>query len=100
MNVNWANHIEAASKIEPQQLINYLTKHNWIEKDFWPNRPEVKIYQKIVDGGLYQISIPMSRTLRDYNSAMLHAVIEIINSDESKRIQQLTAKLTMSNQKT
>lgn len=94
MNVNWANHIEAVSKIEPQQLIDYLEKHDWIEQHFFEirNRP-VKYYQKIVDGGLYQVTVPMSRELGDYNSAMLRAVVEISDSDETKRVQQITAKI-------
>jgi hypothetical protein len=95
MNVNWANHIEEIRKIEPQQLIDYLEKHEWIEQNFWVAHPRpVKIYQKIVEGGLYQVTVPMSRELVDYISAMLNAVIEIINSNETREIHKLTAKLT------
>lgn len=40
MNVNWANHIEDASKIEPQQLIAYLEKHGWINQQVeWTLNP-------------------------------------------------------------
>jgi hypothetical protein len=92
MNVNWANHT-GTFKIEPQQLIAYIEKHGWIYHNFWPNRPEVRIYQKIVDGGMYQITVPMTRELADYNSVMLKNVIEIINSNEGKEVKKLTAKI-------
>jgi len=94
MNVNWANHIEDASKIEPQQLIDYLVNHEWIRKDFFPNLSHIQVYQKIVEGALFQVTVPMNRELRDYNSAMLKAVIEISDSDEPKRIKQIISKLT------
>jgi hypothetical protein len=94
MNVNWANHIDDANKIEPQQLIDYLEKHEWIKQNYgWEFKRKVEIYQKIVDGGLYQIAVPMSRELSDYASAMLRAVVEIINSEEAKRVRQITQKL-------
>lgn len=96
MNVNWANHIEDASKIEPQALIDYLEKHKWINHSpYWASERRVKIYQKIIDGALFQVNVPMSRELSDYNSAMLNAVVEISNSDEAKRVRQITAKLTV-----
>jgi hypothetical protein len=92
-NINWANHIEAASKIEPEQLITYLSKHGWTQFQ-GITRPMVKIYQKIVLGGLYQVTVPMDRKLGDYNTAMLSAVVEITDSDEAKQVDQLIAKLT------
>jgi hypothetical protein len=100
MNVNWGNHIEDASKIEPKQIITYLQKHQWIKKDvLWPNKPDIEIYQKIVDGGLYQVNIPTSRRFSDYDSAMLRAVVEIINSQEADRVRQLTAKILKTGEK-
>jgi hypothetical protein len=98
MNVNWANHIDDASKIEPQQLIDYLVKHQWIKQDFLQNlNKPIEVYQKIVEGALFQITVPMSRELRDYNSAMLRAVVEINDSEEAKHVRQITAKITKMN---
>lgn len=94
MNVNWANHIEEAGKIEPEQMIAYLEKHGWIYHNFWPQRKDVKIYQKIIDAGaLFQVIIPLTRELSDYNSAMLKAVVEISDSEEAKRVRRITAKI-------
>lgn len=98
MNVNWANHIDDAGKIEPQQIIAYLEKHEWIDHtqsitSGWQIDRKIRIFQKIVDGGLYQVTVPMSRELADYNSAMLKAVVEIINSNEATEVRKLTAKI-------
>jgi len=99
VNFNWSNHIEDVGRIEPQILINYLKKHGWIDisseiMDNWQNKRKVQYYRKIVEGGLYQITVPMNRELIDYKAAMLRAVVEIINSEEAKRVRQITSKLT------
>ena len=98
MNVNWANHITDASKIEPQEIIDYLEKHQWYDHtdaltSGWRIDRKISIYQKIVDGALFQVTIPMSRELADYNSAMLHALVEIINSNEANELRKLYRKI-------
>ncbi len=101
MNVNWANHIEDTGKIESEALISFLEKYGWVDitpekrdtPEFWLNE-DYRFFRKIVDGGLYELKVPMKRTLNSYSMDMLKAVVEIINSQEADRVRRITAMLT------
>ena len=80
------NFLDMTEKINPLAVARYLSETNW--KQFSSKRNDIKIYQYITGNIFEQVTIPLDRTLRDYNLAMYSAV-EKIAFIENKSVEQI-----------
>lgn len=80
------NFLDMTEKLNPIAVAKYLTETNW--RVFPIKRTDIKVFQYI-DGDIFeQITIPLDKTLRDYNSAMYYA-IERVAFIEKKSVEQI-----------
>lgn len=77
--------------IEPTPLVKYLMDKGW--KIFPRKRQDIKVLQvRKADGSFFQVTIPLSRALSDYNEA-LSIALETVAEAENMDKRQLIAKL-------
>ena len=79
------------NRIEPTLLVQYLMNKGW--KIFPRKRQDIKVLQiKKADGSFFQVTIPLSRALSDYNEALsiaLETVAEVEDMDKKQLITKL-----------
>ena len=81
---------ELAGKIKHVVVAKYLHDLGWSEI---PSRREsVKIFQTECKNDFFQIDLPVSRDLRDYNAAM-YSAMEIIAQSNKKSVEQVILEL-------
>ena len=79
------------SLIEPTLLVQYLMSKGW--KIFPRKRQDIKVLQiRKSDGSFFQVTIPLSRALSDYDEA-LSIALETVAEAENMDKKQLIAKL-------
>ena len=74
------NYMDMTEKINPFQVVKYLTNTGWKLVPF--KRSGIKIFQYNGDA-FYQVSVPLQKDFRDYKSAM-YDVVENIAAVENK----------------
>ncbi len=79
------NYMDMTKKINPFQVVKYLTNTGWKLVPF--KRSGIKIFQYNGDA-FYQVSVPLQKDFRDYKSAM-YDVVENIAAVENKSIEQV-----------
>ncbi len=80
------NFFDMAEKLNPLAVSKYLGETGW--KAFPFKRTDIKVYQYKKDNNLYQINIPLEKSLADYKHAMYDAA-EKIAIVEGKSIEQV-----------
>lgn len=78
--------IELTEKINPLAFVKYLKKTRWLP--FHTKRSDIKVFQNERGLDFYQVTIPMEKSLGDYQQAMYKA-ISTVAEVESKPIEQL-----------
>ncbi|MCL2135007.1 MAG: hypothetical protein FWH37_05570 [Candidatus Bathyarchaeota archaeon] len=87
-----ANFHEMAGEINHVDIAKYLKDLGW--KELERKRSNVKVFQLIVDGELYQANIPTSRSLIDYNRSMYKAVEQIaLSTKKEKSVEHVLLEL-------
>lgn len=77
--------------IEPTLLVQYLMNKGW--RVFPRKRQDIKVLQiRKADGSFFQVTIPLSRALSDYDEA-LSIALETVAEAENMDKKQLIAKL-------
>lgn len=80
------NFFDMAEKLNPLAVSKYLDETGWNAFPF--KRTDIKVYQYKKDNNLYQINIPLEKSLADYKHAMYDAA-EKIAIVEGKSIEQV-----------
>lgn len=80
------NFFDMAEKLNPLAVSKYLDETGWRVFPF--KRTDIKVYQYKKDNNLYQINIPLEKSLADYKHAMYDAT-EKIAAVEGKSIEQV-----------
>ena len=89
------NTANVAERINPVVMCNYLRNTGWDERKI--TRTDIKIFQHPLDDGtINQVTVPMSKDLSDYDSAMRRAVSRIAETTGKDTDQILTNLLNPS----
>jgi len=80
------NFFDMAEKLNPLAVSKYLDETGWNAFPF--KRTDIKVYQYKKGNNLYQINIPLEKSLADYKHAMYDAA-EKISIVEGKSIEQV-----------
>lgn len=69
------NYLELAATINPLVFVEFLRQTGWTE--IKRKRTDVKVFQREKEKELFQINLPMEKTLSDFQLAMFSAVEEV-----------------------
>lgn len=78
--------LSMTEKINPLAVSRYLDETGWVQVPY--KRDYVKIYQYRKDDGFEQVTVPLSKKLRDYKQAMFD-IVEKIALVEDKSVEQV-----------
>lgn len=74
-----------AIRVEPDVFAQYLEKTGWTE--YKTKRDCVKVFQREFNDAFFQVTIPMQKTLSDYDEAMQRAIDTVVQV-EAKAIKE------------
>ena len=81
-------------EINPEIFVQYLQNAGW--KLFPRKRQDIKVFQIEKKDQLYQVTIPLDRTLGDYRNAMQMAVKEVASCQGKTEKEILSLLINMS----
>lgn len=83
--------MDLVKKIDPYIVVKYLIDAGWTL--YKRKNESIKVFQKITEKNeFYQVTIPIDKTLADYNQAMFESVEQIALS-EGKTAEQLIVNI-------
>lgn len=66
--------------METTKIINYLIVSGWKEYHL-SKRKDIRVFQKETASAFHQVTIPIEKSLVDYNQALAEAIMEIASAE-------------------
>lgn len=66
-------------RVKPDVFVQYLENAGWTE--YKTKRDCVKVFQREFSGAFFQVTIPMQKTLTDYDEAMQRAIDTVVQAE-------------------
>ncbi|MCD7956610.1 MAG: hypothetical protein LUG93_12885 [Lachnospiraceae bacterium] len=80
------NFLDLSDRINPLAFIKYLKATGW--RQFQTKRTDIRVYQIERESDFFQAVVPLDKNLRDYKTAMYHAVKTVADA-EQRPIEQM-----------